>query len=88
MPAVVLVRLIANVGLDALFGSFPVLGDLFDVAFRANRRNLELIERHQRHGEPPGIGEYALVGLGLFVIALGVAIPIALAIYLARALAG
>src|SRR5688500_9337623 len=35
-------RMLGNVGLDLLVGAVPLLGDLFDVAFKANRRNLEL----------------------------------------------
>jgi hypothetical protein len=34
-----------NVLLDALAGVVPVLGDLFDLGFKANRRNLVLLER-------------------------------------------
>jgi hypothetical protein len=31
---------------DALVGAVPVLGDLFDVAFKANSRNLRIMEEH------------------------------------------
>lgn len=41
-----LVRMAANVALDALFGAVPVVGDLFDAAWKANLRNLALLERH------------------------------------------
>lgn len=36
----------ANVGIDAVVGAVPILGDLFDVAFKANLRNLAIIEAH------------------------------------------
>jgi hypothetical protein len=42
----VLLRMVGNVVLDTLIGSVPVVGDLFDVAFRANARNVALLERH------------------------------------------
>jgi hypothetical protein len=42
----VLVRMLANLGLDALVGAVPFLGDLFDFAFKAHRRNLRLLEAH------------------------------------------
>ena len=45
---VVVARMLLNVGVDALAGAAPLLGDLFDVAFKANRRNLELLEEHVR----------------------------------------
>jgi hypothetical protein len=41
-----LLRMLLNVGVDWLFGSVPVLGTVFDVVFRANRRNMRLFERH------------------------------------------
>lgn len=40
-----LARMLANVGVDALIGAIPVLGDLFDLFFRANRRNARLLKR-------------------------------------------
>lgn len=45
-PAPVLVRMLLNVGVDTVAGSVPLLGDLFDVGWRANVRNAELLERH------------------------------------------
>jgi hypothetical protein len=42
----VLARMLGNVALDALVGVVPLLGDLFDFGWKANRRNLTLLERH------------------------------------------
>jgi hypothetical protein len=39
-------RMGVNVGIDALVGAVPLVGDLFDVAWKANRRNLELLLDH------------------------------------------
>lgn len=41
----VLLRMVGNVVLDTVIGAIPVLGDLFDVAFRSNTRNVALLER-------------------------------------------
>lgn len=38
-----LLRMAGNVGVDFVIGSIPLLGDVFDFAFKANRRNLELL---------------------------------------------
>ena len=46
VPKALLAKMIANVGLEVLGGSIPVLGDLFDMALKANLRNLAIIERH------------------------------------------
>lgn len=42
----VVARMLLNIAADALLGAVPVLGDVFDVAFRANSRNLRLVEAH------------------------------------------
>ncbi len=43
---VTLVRMLGNVAADFLIGAIPFVGDLFDVAFKANRRNARLLEQH------------------------------------------
>lgn len=45
-PKSVLAKMLLNLGTDTLVGSVPVLGDLFDVGYRANIRNSELLDRH------------------------------------------
>lgn len=45
---VVVARMLLNVGVDALAGAAPLLGDVFDIAFKANRRNLDILEEHVR----------------------------------------
>jgi len=45
-PRHVVARMIGNVALDGLVGAIPVVGDIFDVAFRANLRNMRLLRRH------------------------------------------
>ncbi|MCB0274092.1 MAG: DUF4112 domain-containing protein [Calditrichaeota bacterium] len=46
LPGAKLVSMLGNIGLDALVGTVPVLGDLFDFTFKANLRNIAIIERH------------------------------------------
>ncbi|MBE3637666.1 DUF4112 domain-containing protein [Mangrovicoccus algicola] len=41
----VLARMGLNVGLDTVLGSVPLAGDVFDLAFKANRRNVALLSR-------------------------------------------
>ncbi len=45
-PRATLLRMAANIGLDALLGAAPILGDLFDVVWKANLENVALLERH------------------------------------------
>lgn len=46
VPKALLAQMIVNVGLDAVLGSVPLLGDAFDVYFKANRRNAQLVLDH------------------------------------------
>lgn len=41
----VIARMLANIGVDAAVGSVPLAGDLFDIAWKANRRNVALLRR-------------------------------------------
>jgi len=43
----VLARMVGNVVLDLLVGSVPVVGDVFDAAWKANARNRDLLEAHR-----------------------------------------
>ena len=50
VPRGLLLRMIANVGLDTVFGSVPVAGNVFDLFFKASRRNVALLRRHLERG--------------------------------------
>jgi hypothetical protein len=43
-PAVVLARMALNLGIETLVGTVPLAGDLFDIAFRADLRNVALLD--------------------------------------------
>jgi hypothetical protein len=45
-PRWLIARMLANTAIDTVFGAVPVLGDAFDVLFRANLRNMALLRRH------------------------------------------
>ncbi len=45
VPRVTLARMLANVAIETIVGTVPVLGDAFDIAWKANRRNFALLER-------------------------------------------
>jgi hypothetical protein len=50
VPRPTLARMLLYVGLDWAAGSVPLAGDLLDVVFRANRRNVRLFRRHVERG--------------------------------------
>jgi hypothetical protein len=46
VPRPLLVRMGTNLIVDVVVGAVPILGDLFDAGFKANMRNLALLEQH------------------------------------------
>lgn len=72
-PPSLLLRMLGNLALDALLGTVPLAGDLFDVAWKANMRNVRLLERHLDDPEGARRGSRALVaaaGAGVVVVVL------------------
>lgn len=45
-PTHVQARMAGNVAVDLLIGAVPIVGDLFDFGFKANRRNMRLLRDH------------------------------------------
>lgn len=79
LPPIIQARMVVNAAIDMLMGLVPLLGDLADVAWKANLRNLALLERHAaRPGLPPSRSDYVLVGVALGLLALIVLVPIVL----------
>jgi hypothetical protein len=50
-PKTVLARMLGNVAIDGVVGIVPVAGDVFDVMFRANRRNVRILREHLERDE-------------------------------------
>lgn len=74
-PRSVLMRMAVNVGLEGVVGIVPVAGDVFDAAFKANQRNVRLLEdwldeprRTARSSRWLGIGIVAAVAAFLFLL--------------------
>jgi hypothetical protein len=85
VPRATLLRMAGNVAIDALVGVVPLLGDLFDAGWKANLRNLALLEDHL---QSPGTARRAsrrwvggIVG-GLLLLLFGIAV---LAVWLGAA---
>jgi hypothetical protein len=52
-PRFLVWRMLANVAVDGVVGAVPLVGDAFDVVWRANRRNMALLRRHLDKVEGP-----------------------------------
>lgn len=72
LPPVVIARMVLNTAVDLIVGIVPVLGDLFDFAFKSNTRNVALF---RRHASDPGADtrEHRLVLAGALLALVGVA---------------
>ena len=76
-PPSVLLRIASNIVVDMLVGTVPLLGDLFDVGFKANRRNLAILERYQTTPHQTARSSrmvLILVGVGLFVALVAITV--------------
>jgi hypothetical protein len=71
IPRIVLGRMVVNLVVDLAIGAVPLLGDLYDVAFRSNARNLELFRRHALDAGASTRGERRFF-LGLLLLLVGI----------------
>jgi hypothetical protein len=87
-PRSVVLRMLGNVAVDTLGGTVPLIGDLFDVAFKSNTRNLALLERAiERPATTTRTSRLLVLGtfVGLVLLVAGGLVVTVLAI---RAIAG
>lgn len=88
VPRGLLARMGWNVAIDTLVGEIPILGDLFDIGFKANIRNLALLDGYlQRPAEVRRSSQrfVALLLVGLLLLTAG---AIVFAVVLVRLLSG
>ena len=45
-PTSVLLRMVANIGIDTVVGAIPVVGDIFDIVWKANKKNAALLQAY------------------------------------------
>ncbi len=69
LSPVIIARMLLNLALDALVGAVPLLGDVFDFAFRANTKNVALLEQ-RTYGSRASARDWALV-MGAFLLFAG-----------------
>ena len=84
VPGVVLIRMVLNILVDLLAGAVPVVGDMFDVAWKSNSMNLALLERHERPGVKPSSGDWAIVLLAGVLIAAALALVLMSVVMMGR----
>jgi hypothetical protein len=84
LPAVVIARMLANLGIDTAVGMIPLAGDLFDFAFRANQKNAALLRaRHTGRRSRPS--DWLMVGGAALLLLAALALPVFLLVLFFRA---
>ncbi len=66
----VIARMALNVIIDTLLGAIPILGDVFDFAFKSNDRNLKLMHEHYEEGRHKGGAWKVVVPLLIVLLAI------------------
>ena len=79
IPRVIQLRMIFNVTIDAFVGLLPVAGDVFDFAWKANDRNIVLLERHAYEYRRPSSGDWLFVCGMILLLLVIAAVPFLLA---------
>lgn len=85
-PVVVLARMLLNLGIETVVGTVPVAGDLFDIGFRADLRNVALLDQWlEKPHETRQRSRWLFLGLalGLLGVIMG---AVALAVWVVRTL--
>lgn len=84
IPRIAIARMLVNVGIEALAGSVPVIGDLFDVAFKANRRNYEILKSYLSQPGRRTAHDWWFLILTVLLVIASLALPVIGLIELAK----
>jgi hypothetical protein len=85
---VVQLRMLLNVGIDLVVGIVPFVGDVADVFWKSNTKNLALLERHAGQARPATAGDWIFVVSVIAGILLIAAVPVMMMYWVMHALLG
>ena len=86
VPYVTVARMVANVGIEVVVGSIPILGDMFDIAWRANRRNYALLTGSLYEPRKHSIQSWIFLGFLCLVLFVMMLLPMLFIAWLANGL--
>jgi len=66
----VVILMLGNLVLDAIVGSIPIIGNIFDFTFKANQRNVNLLKKHYQEGKYTGSGTGIIITVVVVLILL------------------
>jgi hypothetical protein len=75
LPLPIVARMLINLAVDTAVGAIPIAGDVFDAFFKANTRNLALLERGHA-SRRAGAGDWAFLAGAVVAAGLAIAVPV------------
>jgi hypothetical protein len=89
LPKVTIARMVGNIAVDTLLGAMPILGDIFDAAWKSNKKNVALLKRASaEQADGAGLRAQARDWGALIMLVLAaaamIAVPIWILIWLLR----
>jgi hypothetical protein len=88
VPRVVQLRMLLNIGIDVVIGIVPFIGDVADVFWKSNTKNLALLERHAAAPRPATAADWAFVVAVIAAIIVIAAVPLIVLYWLVHVVAG
>lgn len=75
LPRETLIRMVSNLLTDTALGTVPVAGDMFDVVWKANARNVRLLEDHLQNPNPARAADrFFIFGIIVILVLLVIAV--------------
>lgn len=68
-PVPVLARMFLNIAIEMIVGTIPLLGDLFDAGWKANQRNVDLLEEYLDDSRRAVVSSWVFVALAIVALA-------------------
>ena len=84
LSRVAIARMLVNIGIEAFAGAVPFAGDVFDIAFKANRRNYLLLKSHLAEPRRQSVYDWMFLGVTVALVAAGIALPVIVLVELAK----
>jgi hypothetical protein len=81
---VAIARMLVNVGIEAAAGAVPFIGDLFDIAFKANRRNYRLLKSHLSQPVRQTSQDWIFLSITVVIVMAAIALPVIAVIELTK----
>lgn len=82
VPWVTLVRMMSNLAIGVVVGSIPILGDMFDIAWKPNRRNYRLLRRSLGEPRRHTARDWAFLLILMGVLVMVFALPLILLVWM------